>query len=131
MNQRGRRFVYLLFGVIPACLGTALLVGYLWPSALISAAGAIGLIIASTVSFPPSDKCYKYMAVLLAFGLVISLYFSFQLFARVHLFITDVPLLAFLLWVSIGPVGCTLHALWQARRVPNPSFKRDALKRAP
>src|SRR5688500_13077513 len=71
MSQFGRRFLYLIAGVVPAVLGTAFATS-LGPFVLAAALGASGLAVAALMPFPMSARAYGRVAFLLGCGLALA-----------------------------------------------------------
>ena len=133
MNQFGRRFLYLIAGVMPAALGTAFAV-VLGPLVLAAALGAIGLAVATLIRFPMSSRAYGRVAFLLGCGLALAAPLGIMLLYG--LFANGIdprgwPTLALVVWVFFGPVACAIHALWFGRCAPNNSFKGMPLRGTP
>jgi hypothetical protein len=130
MNQRGRRIIYLLFGLAPAFLGAAFSF-FLGPLMLVALAGTFGLFIATAAEFPVPRKRYWLLACLLLCGLALALPFGA---AMLHGVLTkgattkDLPAMTLIFWVFVCPSVCALHALWRGRCAPNNSFKPKPLR---
>ena len=130
MKQVGRRVIYLLLGVQPALVGTAITLFVLGPLAAIAVAGLLGLTIATAVQFPISPKLYRLISALLICGLALEAPFFIW---ALHDLITgglakSLPNTLLVSWVILGPSVCALHALWRSRCTPNNSFKPNQLR---
>ena len=133
MKQILRRVTYLLFGLQPALIGTAISLFFFGPLAIMAIAGTFGLTIAMATEFPISRRTYWIMAALLICGLVLTLPIFIWMLLEV---VTEAGLTksltntVFVSWVILGPVTCAIHALWRSRRAPNNSFKPTPLRGA-
>ena len=132
MNQRGRRIIYLLFGLAPACLGTAFSF-FLGPLMLVALAGTFGLFIATAAELPVPGKRYWLLACLLLCGLALALPFGAAMLHGVlskGITTKDFQAMALILWLFVCPSVCALHALWRGRCAPNNSSKPTPLRGA-
>ena len=138
MTQLGRRIIYLIAGVAPACFGV-LLASALGGVFLLGAiTGTFGLLLATAARFPSARPVYWSIALLLGAGLAAMLPYSLAIgygtAADLVTGTTGVPLpealgdLTERAWLLFGPVLCAVHFLWKARCAPNNSFKPKPLR---
>ena len=130
MKQVPRRIIYLLLGVQPALVGSAIVLFALWPLAIMALAGTVGLAIATVSRFPVSLRSYRIMSALLVGGLALELpFFAWAL----HDLLTGGGLAAspsnamLVGWVVLGPSACALHALRRGRCVLDRPLKPRSL----
>ena len=125
MNQLGRRFLYLIAGVAPACLGTAFAFA-LGPFVVAAVLGTIGLAAAALMRFPLSRQSYGRVALLLACGIALAVPLGAMLLYGLQadgINLVGWPAFSLAVWVFVGPVACAVHTLWAGGRAPNRSFK--------
>ena len=132
MKQITRRVIYLLLGVQPALVGTAIMLFVLGPVAVIAAAGLLGLTMATVAQLPVPRKLYRLVSALLICGLILEA--PFFLWA-LHDLLTggltkSLSNTALVSWVILGPSACALHALMRSRCTPNNSSKPTPLRGA-
>jgi hypothetical protein len=132
MKQIARRVIYLLLGMQPALVGTAIMLFALGPLAAIAVAGLLGLTIATAAQFPVSQKLYRLLSVLLICGLVLEVpFFLWALHDLLTGGLTKSLVNTVLVsWVIFGPSACALHALRRSRCTPNNSSKPTPLRGA-
>jgi len=127
MTQVGRRFTYIVAGVVPASIAFLDRPSFKDPPVLSVLAGLLGLCLATAVTFPVAGKKYWGTMAFLVPGLCVALpWLVLLLFATVASGfsggVSAIDLTVF--WCLIGPSGVAIHFIARSRGAPNTSLGR-------